>query len=384
MRAALSWAAVAALSAWAPSLSAQERTPIAVMDLAGRGVDEAAAGALTTEVSNTLAGLRLFQVITREDIKRMLQLEQTRQQCTGDADSSCLAEIGGALGVDYLIYGEVSKIAETYSLSLVLLDISQAQAANRINRKVEAPGALLQETEAAAKLLVQPLLAGKKGFLVLQGAETGATVKLDGRLLGASPLPGRLELGMGTHELLIEKEGFLPWARTLDVAPNQVTVESVAMVPSQAYISEYRDQARAIRTAAWVTAGTGAVLLATGVVLRLIGNARFDDLINKGFITQNATICLEQDPAYNGEDYCPTPTGFTNDALGTIDSIETLDTVALVSLVAGAVSALSATVLFLAGENPDRYDAYGETGAAAARLQTFTIGPNGASVTVRW
>ena len=94
---------------------ADNRTPIAVMDLQGRGVDEAASGALTTEVGNTLARLRVFRVITREDIKRMVQLEQTRQQCTGGVDAACMAEIGGALGVDYLVYGEVAKIAVSRS-----------------------------------------------------------------------------------------------------------------------------------------------------------------------------------------------------------------------------------------------------------------------------
>src|SRR5205814_9635865 len=114
-----------------------------VMDLQSRGVDEAAVGALTTEVSNTLAALRVFRVITREDIKRMVQLQQTKQACTGNIDASCMAEIGGALGVDFLVYGEVAKIADTYSLSLVLLDISKAEAANRVNRRITEARSLL-------------------------------------------------------------------------------------------------------------------------------------------------------------------------------------------------------------------------------------------------
>src|SRR5262245_65502556 len=100
------------------ALVSEQKTSIAVMDLAGRGVDDAAAGALTTEVSNTLAQLRVFKVITREDIKRMVQLEQTRQACSGEVDAACMAEIGGALGVDFLMYGEAGKIAETCSLSV--------------------------------------------------------------------------------------------------------------------------------------------------------------------------------------------------------------------------------------------------------------------------
>src|SRR5262249_30765251 len=118
--------------------------------------------------------------------------------------------------VDFLIYGEAAKIAETYSLSLVLLDIQKAEAANRVNRKITETRSLLPDTATATKLLVAPLLEAKKGFLVLDVREKGAKVTVDGRTMGFTPLAGRLELAMGAHEVLIEKEGFLAFARTLD------------------------------------------------------------------------------------------------------------------------------------------------------------------------
>ncbi len=338
---------------------AEDKLPIAVMELAGRGVDEAFAGALTTEVSNTIAALRVFRVITREDIKRMLQLEQTKQQCTGTVDAACMAEIGGALGVEYLVYGEVAKIADTYSLSIVLLDINKAQAANRVNKKIANARDLLDETELSTKLLVQPLLADKKGFLIVETRETGAKVSIDDRLVGLTPLAGRLELSMGAHQMQVEKEGFLVWAKTIDVTPNQANVEQVAMVPSQGFIEQYRSTAQITRIFAWTTAGLGAALIGTSVVLKLVGDARFDDLISKGYLTQQASVCAEANPNYNGTDFCPTPRGYENGVVGDVNSIETSDTVALAVGITGGVSALVSAILFLVGEDPDRYKAYG-------------------------
>lgn len=365
---------------------ADARVSVAVMDLAGRGVDEAAAAALTTEVGNTLAGLRVFRVITREDIKRMVQLEQTKQACTGEVDAACMAEIGGALGVDFLIYGEVAKIAETYSLSIVLLDIAQAEARNRTSRKISEARTLLREVDEATRLLVQPLLESRKGFLILEVREKGSRVVVDGRTVGVTPLPGRLELSMGAHEVEIEKEGFLKWARTLEVQPNLATVEPIALVPSQEFIDDYESQATRARVIAWITASTAVALAGTSTVLRLIGDARFDDLRTKQFIDQRG-ICAEINPDYNGTDFCPTELGFRNGVLDTIESIERTDTFALAALIAAAASGMASAYLFATGDPPGRYDAYG----AAPREKTngpgafgFAFVPKGARLSASW
>ncbi|MEO1335888.1 MAG: PEGA domain-containing protein, partial [Myxococcota bacterium] len=305
-------------------------------------------------------GLRVFRVITREDIKRLLQLEQTRQRCTGKIDAACMAEIGGALGVDFLVYGEVARVGGTYSLSLVMLDIGRAEAANRVNRKIRNTSDLLAETERASIQLVQPLLSNKRGFLVLDIPEAGAKVTVDGRVVGVTPLTGRLPLTMGAHEVIVEKEGFLAWARTVDVSPNQAAVEQVALVPSEDFIADYQDRAQTLRTSAWITAGSGAALLATSLALKLVSDARFDDLVSNGFVTRNPTVCAATVTNYDGESFCPTQSGYENGVLGTLDSIETMDTVSLVTVLVGGAAAITSAVLFIAGEDPSKYEIYGE------------------------
>ncbi|CAN0589195.1 unnamed protein product, partial [Laminaria digitata] len=133
------------------------------------------------------------------------------------------------------------------------------------------------------------------------------------------------------------------------------------MVPSQAFIDDYASRNRVIRTSAWATAGLSAVMLGTGLTLKLVSDARFDDQVTRGYLSQNPNICSAQNPNYNGSDFCPTPTGYANDVVGTLDSIETQDSLALAAVITGAVSAVASAVLFLMSEDPDRYESYGTT-----------------------
>lgn len=352
---------------WPNAARADRRVPVAVMELAARSVDLDAARALGTEVSNTLAELRVFRVITREDIKRMLQLEQTRQQCTGEADAACLAEIGGALGVDYMVYGEIAKVAETFSLSLVLLDIARAEAVSRASAKVDRASGLFDEARRASLRLVQPLLADRTGYLVVDARETGAEVEVDGKLVGVTPLAGKLELPMGPHEVVVEKEGFLVWARSLDVEPGQATVAPVALVPSQSWVSDYQSRAQTLRTAAWGTAGGALLMVGAGVSLALIADARFDDLVGKGWLSRDSSDC--PDIGATAGDYCATSSGLSSGVLSEVDGVNTTDTLAVGALVTGGVLGLTSAILFLTGDDPDRYEAFGV-------LEHIQVGPS--------
>lgn len=370
MRPRASLLLLAALVRPSLALAADGRVSIAVMDLKARGVDEAAAGALSTEVTNTLAKMRVFSVISGEDVRRLLSLEETKQGCTGNADAKCMAEIGGALGVELLVYGEISKLGGTYGLSLALLDTGRAAAVSRASGKADEPGKLLAEAARLAKTLVQPLLANRRGALVLDVREAGARVEIDGQTSGVTPI-GKQDLAMGPHEVRIEKKGFMVWAKTLDVLPDQVAVEGVTLVPNDEFIAAYESRAGLIRTLAFVTAGTAVALLATGAAMRMVDDARFSGLVTKQYLEVRGT-CADVDPAYNGTDFCPTSLGVQNDVLGSVRSIETLDTVALIALIVGATSGVASAALFLAGDPPGRYSAF-EAGPVSASPRGFEL-----------
>jgi hypothetical protein len=136
---------------------------IAVMDLEGSNVDPALAQSaslvLPTELRGRLPGV---QVISSGEIKSMLGLEKTKQ-ALGCEDEGCMAEIGGALGVDELISGKLGKVGRTFVVELRRTDVRAARtlasAVRTVQGQEDALIAGLQEM--AGELYPGTVSAGK-------------------------------------------------------------------------------------------------------------------------------------------------------------------------------------------------------------------------------
>ena len=74
-----------------------------------------------------------------------------------------------------------------------------------------APPAKKRAAEARLKEL-----DGRTGLLALDVAESGATVSVDGKPSGTTPLAAPLRLAVGPHRIRVTKDGFVPF----DQAPN--------------------------------------------------------------------------------------------------------------------------------------------------------------------
>ena len=82
---------------------APEGTKAAVIDLTPHGVRPEVAKNLTELLSLELKTFKGLEVISRDEIKTMLRFAAEKQALGCQDDTECLVEIGGALGVDYLI-----------------------------------------------------------------------------------------------------------------------------------------------------------------------------------------------------------------------------------------------------------------------------------------
>lgn len=104
-------------------------------------------------IASELASSTACTIITHQDIKAMLDFEAERAACGADS-SSCLAEIGDALGVDMVIAGAVRAIDDLYQVNLQLIDIQQAKVIDRAEAAVEGePGRLRVEAQNLARKL---------------------------------------------------------------------------------------------------------------------------------------------------------------------------------------------------------------------------------------
>lgn len=328
------------LASLAPSvaLGEEEDLPsIAVMDIrAGEGVSADVAGFITSTVARSAADSEAFSVITGEDIRAMLSLEAQKQLCGADSDS-CLAEIGGALGADYMISGKIVRIGEATSLSLSLLNVAEAKAENRVDRKLTGGDVSLFDVVPAATIeLLSKVLEGRQGTLVVSVSEAGATVKIDGRIVGSSPLrPQKLTAGL--HLLEVEKRGFIVGQEEVKVRADQTTARSIGLVPSPDFLEDYRSSASKMRLGAYLSAGLLAAAGGAGIFFNTQAGETYDD--------------FQRDKARYLTNDGPTLT----DLQVLASEGKSQQSRAYVSFGVASAAAVSALYFWIAGEDPGRY-----------------------------
>jgi TolB-like protein len=124
------WIVLALVAAPLAAGAAPTKPKLAVMDLkAGQGLSARAASTLTTILAADAARAG-FQVITQEDVYTLLYFQKQRQML-GCTDDGCLAEIGGALGADYVLSGEAAVVGSRHHVAISLLDARKGSAAAR-------------------------------------------------------------------------------------------------------------------------------------------------------------------------------------------------------------------------------------------------------------
>jgi hypothetical protein len=150
------------VKATAPAVSKPPaKKKIAVLDVKSVGTfDPKTVQGLTTFVAFEVekAG---YKVLTGSEITAILGFDRQRQ-LLGCTDSSCLAEIGGSLGADYLLDTEVSEVGGTWLLTSTLISASKSQAIKRVTKRVEKVSILIdnaQETTAEALSVIAPVPA---------------------------------------------------------------------------------------------------------------------------------------------------------------------------------------------------------------------------------
>ncbi|HUU01546.1 MAG TPA: CsgG/HfaB family protein [Myxococcota bacterium] len=173
-------------------LQADEPIGVAVLQFESKGgIPQNRMEALSDMVAQRIQQAGNFRVIGKSDITNMLNMEEHRMKLSGCTDSSCLAEIGGALGVQYLTAGNISAFGEKYLLNLKFIDVGRAEVASRITRTVEGVENLLAEVPAAVDELLSGVAAFRKTGKVLDAGSAGVLYELTlNSCLGGSEING--------------------------------------------------------------------------------------------------------------------------------------------------------------------------------------------------
>ncbi len=220
-----------------PTAALAAKTKVAVTEI--KSVQGVAVGTATilSDIVVSEVARQGFDVISQSDISSMVGFEK-QKKLLGCEETGCLAEIGGALGVDYLVTGQVGQIGTRYRISLLVVDSRKARVAARAaNFCDQNEDALARAAEATVAQLVKDIRTETAGGGAAVAAATPAAAKP-----AAAPSP----------DLKVSKSAASP-------------------APASA-------GTRHMTTATWVWLGSGAALAAGGGAAILIANQRYSDL----------------------------------------------------------------------------------------------------------
>ena len=236
-------------SAWAKT------DAVAVLDIQGTGIPDDLLPTLTEVLTVEIDALGLYKVIAGRDIQAMLGFEK-QKDVLGCTDAACLAEVGGALGVERIVAGHIGKVGSTFVVNIKLINIRMADAEARVYETVrgevdaliatirksvgklfgtrrgevaaatESPPAVAQESDVPTDVQVLPSATGEASREVPQGvraAESGGIGWGPYLLWGA----GAVALGVGVvagirakaQEAHANDSAYIGAQREADVAP---------------------------------------------------------------------------------------------------------------------------------------------------------------------
>ena len=111
---------------------------VAVYDLDLQGVDARVGTVVTDSLLAEVRKLQGVSAIGMAEIRDMLSMEASKQMVGCSDNESCLAEIAGALGVDDLLTGALSKVGDGNVFVIRRLDQRQGKIRGTVNQRLKA------------------------------------------------------------------------------------------------------------------------------------------------------------------------------------------------------------------------------------------------------
>lgn len=260
MRARIPGMMLGVLLAFPTPARSEDEIPVAVMEFTGKGgVTQEQMDSLGDLLANSIRELGGFRVIGKSDIRAVINFDEQRQ-LLGCDELGCASEIGGALGVRWVVVGNVSQFEQLYLVNLKLMDVSKLRIEKGLSRKVEGGQAKLIDALAG---LVSELMASLReppapapGVGSGSGAGAVAVTREMERPRSAMNLWGHVTMWSGAGVAAI---GFLSMG--------------LAMKEADAYDRGEVNSLSKTRTFTglmWAGFGAGAALMATGLLLWLL------------------------------------------------------------------------------------------------------------------
>lgn len=210
-----------------------QQLKLAVTPLSARGVAASTADAMTQILASELNQIEGISVLSRDDIRAMLDKVATEGElgCTENLD--CIIEIGAALGLAKLVTGTVGKLQDTYVIAMQLIDTRKAAIENRVLETFEGDADELRHAvKLAACQLVGVDYMQRIGGIDFMFNVADASVRLgeralqldDHRLNVHGLAPGRYSL-----RVMADPSDYYPLQTDVYVAPGADNVRTLRL-----------------------------------------------------------------------------------------------------------------------------------------------------------
>ncbi len=162
-------------------IAASAPQKLAALGFARANVDEGIAEVAADHFARQL-GMQGFSVTTGKDLAALIGIERQKQLlgCAG-SDSSCLAELSAALGVDAVVSGSLGRFGARYTVNVKVTSAkdgaSLAVFSAEVEKEDELPSTLSRAAEDIARQL-RPSRALPTGTKVTMGVGYGAAALL--------------------------------------------------------------------------------------------------------------------------------------------------------------------------------------------------------------
>ena len=192
------------------------------------------AAALTTVLNADIGAREGLRTISRNEVKSVVE-HQATSQLLGCESVGCAADLAKLLDAELIVAGSVEVIENAHVMSVSLIDPTVPRILGREELAWHGdPDDMIE----VVRPIVDRLLAGAKASSLLGTVEVfapeGATVIVDGREVGKTPL-APVATTVGTHKVLVQKDGFEPATWAVAVAANDNTLLRTQLVEQPWY-----------------------------------------------------------------------------------------------------------------------------------------------------
>lgn len=121
-----------------PADGMKKKPTVAILTLEPAvGVSAATARVLTDHLVEEVRTAKTFSLVTSsQEVESLLGFER-QKQLADCSEISCMAELAGALGVEFILVGSLSKLGLSYLMNIKLLDVRTARTLSSLSKRVQ-------------------------------------------------------------------------------------------------------------------------------------------------------------------------------------------------------------------------------------------------------